>query len=351
MRKLLYLVLVTAYLILPTIALAGPQSTTYEIKDYTFGGGGTSEAGADSTNYTLFGTAGEIDNGALDSTSYTLGGGLTYTLKADVPAAPTFTNPSQNYDRLKFIIDEGGNPSDATYAIAISTDNFSSDTRYIQNDNTIGASLGSEDWQSYANWGGATGEYVTGLLQNTTYYIKVKAERGNFTESQYSATSSVTTSTPSLTFGLDAASLTFNNLDSGNSYTDSSKTTVLTTSTNAYNGYIVYGRATQALTFGSNNIAHYGSPNSAPTTWSGTGFGYTTSDTDLSGGTANRFSGSKYAGFTNSAPGDPVADHTGPVLTAISGEQFTLSYRVTTDSTKPAGTYTSTIIYVVVPEY
>lgn len=334
-------------------AIAGPQSTTYEIKDYTFGAGGTGESGVTgATNYTIFGTAGELDTGKLNGASlYSIGGGLTYTLKANVPAAPTFTNPSQNYDRLKFIIDDGGNASDATFAIAISTDNFASDTRYVQNDDTVGTSLGAEDWQSYTNWGGATGEYVTGLLPNTTYYIKVKAVQGNFTESEYSLATSATTSNPSLTFGIDSATLTFSHLNPGNSYTDSSKSTVLTTSTNAYNGYIIYGRVTQALTLGSNNIANYASPNSAPSTWSGTGFGYNTDDTSLTGGTANRFSGGKYAGFTTSAPGDPIADHTGPVLTTVSNENFTVSYRVTAASDTAAGTYGTTVLYVIVPEY
>ena len=332
-------------------ALAGPQSTTYELIEYGFGAGGLS--GADSTSFSLFGTVGEVDMGKLTSDTYGLGSGLVFTVKADVPPAPSLTNPSQNYERLKFIVNEGGNPSDATYAIAISTDNFVADTRFIQSDNTIGSVLGSEDWQTYSNWGSASGEYVSGLSPNTTYYIKVKAEQGNFTESEYSAVANATTSNPSLTFGIDSATLAFNNLNSGNSYTDSSKSTVLTTSTNAYNGYIIYGRVTQALTFGSNNIANYASPNSAPTTWSGTGFGYSTDDNSLTGGTGDRFTngGPKFAGFTTSAPGDPVADHSGPVLTEISNENFNISYRVSADQNTSAGTYTTTVIYVVVPEY
>ena len=334
------------------IAYAGPQSTSYEIKEYGFGAGGTGEGGVTgASNYTIFGTAGETEFGQQSSTNYNVNGGLTYTLQASVSAAPTFTNPSSNYDRLKFTLNSAVGAADTKYAIAISSDNFVSDTRYIQNDNTVGTVLGSEDWQTQPQWGGTSGAYVTGLLSNTTYYIKVKAKQGNFTESQWSAASSATTSNPSLTFGLDSYTLTFANLGSGNSYTDSSKTTVLTTSTNAYNGYTVYARVTQPLTSGSNTIANYSSPNSSPTTWSGTGFGYTTDDTTLAGGTAARFSGSKYAGFTTSYPGDPVADHAGPVLTSISSEVFNIGYRVTADSTTTAGSYTTTVLYTVVPEY
>ena len=334
---------------------AGPTSSTYELKQYGFGSGGTE--GANSTTYSLFGIAGENELGRPTSTTYALGSGLTYTLQANVPPAPTFTNPGSNYDRLKIVVNTGGNPSDTQFAIAISSDNFATDTRYVQSDYTVGSTLGSEDWMTYAGgagtgWGGASGFYVTGLLENTTYTIKVAARQGNFTQVQFGPTAQVATSVPSLTFGISATSLNIN-LNTGNSYSDTTQSTVLTTSTNAYNGYIVYGRNTGALTYGSNTILDYSSPNSAPTVWSGTGFGYSTNDSNLSGGTANRFTsgGPKYAGFSTSTPGDPVADTAGPILTPISAETYTISYEVTTTNIKPAGPYRTTVIYVIVPTY
>src|SRR5438309_1849440 len=57
----------------------------------------------------------------------------------------------------------------------------------------------------------------------------------------------VSTSTPSLTFSLNSSSITSSNLNSGNAYTDSAKTTGLTTSTNAVNGYTVYAKETDSL--------------------------------------------------------------------------------------------------------
>lgn len=332
----------------PTKILAGPESTTYELKEYGFGAGGA--VGAESTSYSLFGMVGETEYGQLSSTNYSVNSGLTYTIISNVPAAPTFTNPSNNYDRLKFVIDNGSNPTDAKFAIGISTDNFVT-TNYIQDDNTVGSTLGSEDWQTYANWGSATGEYVTGLTPGTTYKIKVKAKQGNFTETPWSATATVATTQPSLTFGVDSHSITFDSLYGGNSWTDSSKSTVLTTSTNAYNGYTVYAHVTQALTSGVTTIPNYASSNASPSTWAGYGFGYNTSDTDLTGGTANRFSGSKYAGFTTTSTGDPVADHAAPVTTEISNEQFTISYKVATQDIQKAGTYSTTALYVVIPNY
>ncbi len=338
---------------LTLIAFAAyPASTNYRIQEYSFGSGGTTNS--TSSNFGLYGVAGQIEFGRPSSTNFQMGSGLTYIMKAHVPGVPTFTNPSSNYDRLQFILNTSNNPADAEYAISISSDNFVSDVRYIKSDNTIGTTLTSADFQTYTDWGGASGEYVTGLLQGTTYTIKVKARQGDYTESEYGPTAQAATTTPSLTFSVDSNNVTFSNLNSGNSYTDGSKTTTLTTSTNAYNGYVVNARSTGPLTAtGFGTIADYSSPNSAPTTWSGNGFGYTTNDSSLTGGTADRFTigGPKYAGFTTSTPGDPVADHAGPVTSAIVNEQFTITYRVQTAASQKAAKYSSTVLYIVVPSY
>jgi heat shock protein HslJ len=307
-----------------------------------------------STNFEMFGTAGEIDAGKPYSANYKAGSGLIYTLKLNVPPAPTLSNPATNYDRLKFIINQGGNASDATYAISISTDNFVSDIKYIKSDKTIGNTLTTSDYKTYANW--APGDFVTGLRSGTTYYVRARARIGNFTETEWGpASTGITTSNSSLTFSLNSSSVTFDNLSPSNSYTDSAKYTQMTTSTNAYNGYTVYGRENQALKTADNfTISDYSGTNNTPTTWSGTGFGYTTDDTNLGGtGGINRFSGgTKYAGFITTGPGDIVADHSGPVQDpTISNEHFNIHYRVTVDATTPAGTYSNIILYTIVPTF
>ncbi len=330
---------------------AGPQSTTYEIKSYDFGSGGTSAD--NSTTYSLFGNTGQVDGLNLNSTNYTNLPGLVFTIGTNVPGAPTLTTPGNNYDRIKISINTSNNPSDTIYAIQVSTaSDFSTNVNYVKSDYTLGPTLTSSDYQTNSTWG-SSGFFVTGLSSNTTYYVRVKAKQGNFTESEYGPSANITTNVASLSFSLNSSTLTFNNLNSGNSYTDSTQTNVLTTSTNAYNGYTIYGRDTQALTTGNGDtIANYASTNASPTTWSGTGFGYNTNDTSLSGGTANRFSGSKYAGFGTTGPGDPVADNPGPVTSsAISNEQFTISYRITGSATTPAGTYNNTIVYTIVPSW
>jgi hypothetical protein len=336
-------------------ALAGPASTNYQLQEYGFGAGGT-DTSMSSTNFKLFGTAGEVETGRPSSTNYKAGSGLIYTLKLNVPPAPTLSNPATNYDRLKFVLNEGGNKSDATYAIEISTDDFVSDTKYIKSDKTIGNTITTSDYKTYANWGGAAGDFVTMLRSGTTYYIRARARLANFTETEWGPSSlGLATSNSSLTFSLDNSSITFDSLSASNSYTDSSKSTIMTTSTNSYNGYSVYGSENQSLkTLDNYTISNYSGTNASPTTWSGTGFGYTTNDSNLSGtGGVNRFAtATKYAGFITTGPGDIVADNLGPVQDpTITNEQFVVSYRVTVDSTTPAGTYTNVILYTIVPTF
>jgi hypothetical protein len=170
-------------------------------------------------------------------------------MQANVPPAPTFTNPSNYYNRLKLVLDNGNNPSDSTFAIAISTDNFASDTQYVQSDNTVGSTLGSEDWQSYTAWGGATGFYIIGLNPNTTYTVKVAAEQGNFTQTGYGPTAQVATSNVTLAFDIDVSAsdtetaapytVSLGNLTAG-SVTTASNYIWIDLSTNAENGGVVY---------------------------------------------------------------------------------------------------------------
>lgn len=329
-----------------------PSSTNYKIQEYSFGAGGSTNSA--STNFGLFGVVGQVEFGRPSSSNFKVGSGLTYLMKAPVPQAPTFTNPASTYDRLHFVINPSNNPTDTTFALQISTDSaFLTNINYIKSDNTVGTSLTNADFQTYTAWGGASGADVTGLAPNTTYYLRVKARQGDYTESEYGPSASATTSVPSLTFSVDANTITFDNLNAGNSYTDTSKSTTITTSTNAYNGYIVNARSTGPLTTTGATISDYGSPNGSPTTWTGNGFGYTTNDSDLTGGTADRFTngGAKYAGFTTSTPGDPVADHAGPVTSAIVDEDFTIGYRIQTASSQKAAKYSTTVLYIVVPNY
>lgn len=176
-----------------------PASGNYELHDFGLGAGGVGIT--DSSNYSLSGIAGEVSGDQGSGTTYNLGPGLQFTRQSNVPAAPTFSNPNNFYNKLQFIIDTGGNPSDTVFAIAISTDDFVT-TNFIQADGTIGATA---VYQTYTDWGGGSGEYVVGLASSTTYKIKVKAVHTKYTETEYSVAATAATTAPSLAFDIDVS--------------------------------------------------------------------------------------------------------------------------------------------------
>lgn len=180
------------------------ESSTYKLKGYEFGGGGGTDI--ESTTYSLEGIVGE-GAGELSSTTYKSYSGLTFVQNANVPPAPTFVNSANWYNKLKITINkDAGDPSDVKYAIAVSTDDFAT-TQWVQSDtNTLSSALGSEDFQSYTDWGGATGEFIIGLSPNVTYKAKVTSTQGKYTQSMLSASATAATVNVSLEFDLDVSS-------------------------------------------------------------------------------------------------------------------------------------------------
>ncbi|OGK22471.1 hypothetical protein A3C24_00020 [Candidatus Roizmanbacteria bacterium RIFCSPHIGHO2_02_FULL_37_24] len=184
------------------VFLTLPTSTNYILRSFEFGGGGDSSS---STNYSIESILGE-DAAQGSSTNYSLNSGLAFVQQSHVPPAPTFVNSASWYNKLKITINQDDTaPTDTTYAIAISDDNWVT-TEWVQSDNTVGATLGIEDFQTYTNWGGASGEFVTGLTANTTYKVKVKSRQGNYTESPLGPEASAATVSVSLTFDIDVSS-------------------------------------------------------------------------------------------------------------------------------------------------
>lgn len=227
-------------------------------------------------------------------------------------------------------------------------------------DYSIGTTPGGTDIKG---WGTAGDESVTSGSDNTltlrtsqVYYVNIRAldEAGNISSGVASNGQYVL---PTLSFGVSPGSVTFDNLNSTNSYADS-KTTTLTTSTNAYGGYVVRAFALGLLSGAGSTIADFPGSYAATAAWgSNTGFGYTTSDDDITGfPSSGSCTGSGvapcYAAFSQTKPGDVVANHMANVTgTPISNEQFTISYRVATPNTQKATNYAGTIIYSVTPMY
>lgn len=343
----------------PLVSHAQLQSENYQLQDYSVGAS-TTDPSTGSTNFQLFAESGASTGGEAVGPNFQIMSGLAFANQADIPQTPTLENPVEYYDRLKFTLNPGSDPADTKYAIAISRDDFAT-TQFISADLTVVDELAAEDWQVYADWGGAQGEVVTGLLSGSDYAIKVKAIQGEFTESNYSLPAEASTVWPSLTFSVDG------DAEMGiwreeNNYSSTSVST-LTTSTNAYNGYKIYAFATQPLTRqnGSEIISNISATYANPISWTvGTGFGYTTNDTSVGGSQqwnqdpCPGDSGQPlcYAPFSQTAPGDVVADHESELgESTIIDEEFLLTYKVVTEPTQTAGTYSTTIVYTVVPTY
>ena len=201
MRKLRALSVILSVLVMAITPLAlasNPSTTNYQLNSFGFGSGGT--ANSTTPTYALEGITGEVSGQTESTTTYSTKPGYIETQQANVPTI-TLTNPSNYYDKLKFVIGQENNPTDATYALQISTtSDFSSNINYVKSDHTIGGTLTTADYQTYSSWGGASGTTIIGLSSSTTYYIRAKATQGKFTESGYGPSSSAATVGQQLSF-------------------------------------------------------------------------------------------------------------------------------------------------------
>ncbi|OGC45197.1 hypothetical protein A2400_01775 [candidate division WS6 bacterium RIFOXYB1_FULL_33_14] len=212
-----------------TLFAAELDSTNYKIVGATTKGGAILETA--SGDYSALLEVGRISNNPRNySTSYKM---LTSPEQAFLPAVPevscfeTTTSGSSNcttgptelstggmvaicgpsgcYDKARFEIDINGNPTDTLYAVMISTDNFSSDIRYIDGSSFWPESLSTHnlsDFLTKTDW--ETPDFnIQGLQTATTYYIKILALHGDFTQTQEGPFATATTSAGSVFFDLD----------------------------------------------------------------------------------------------------------------------------------------------------
>lgn len=177
-----------------------PATTGYRLKGYSVGGGGGKLSG---TGYQVEGNVGEPAAQTTGST-YQLNAGLAFVIQADVPTITLTNTGSVLYDKLRYVLNNQKNPTDATFAIAISSDNWVT-TNYIKADNTIGPTA---VYQTYSAWGSGTGNDVIGLISGTTYKVKARATQGYYSESPFGPEASATTSNPSISFKIDIGGTT-----------------------------------------------------------------------------------------------------------------------------------------------
>lgn len=216
-----------------------PATSTYQLNSYGFGSGGT--ANSTTSTYALEGISGEIGGQTATTSTYNLKPGFVETQQANMPKISAFDNGSGTYyNKLHFVIDQQSNPTDALYALQISTtSNFSSGVNYVKSDLTIGSSLTLSDYQTYATWGGSGGANIIGLSANTTYYLRAKATQGKYTESGYGPSLSAATVNPSLSFSVSPTSIDMGNLPVG-TVVDAPSNISITFATNALSGGDVY---------------------------------------------------------------------------------------------------------------
>lgn len=222
-----------------------PATSNYQLQSYGFGSGGTSSSST--ATYSLEGSVGELSGQPSSTANSSIKPGFIQTQQAHVPQlAGLDNNGGQYYNKLHFAIDPQGNPSDATYLIAVSTDNFVTDTRYVQADGTLSTTLSTAHYQTYSAWGGSAGSVMIGLLPSTTYSVKLRATQGRFTESAYGPATSQATAAPSLTFNLVTSnqavppfSINLGTLNAGSIVT-STETINTTLTTNGTSGGDVY---------------------------------------------------------------------------------------------------------------
>jgi len=229
---------------------------------------------------------------------------------------------------------------------------------------SIGTTAGATDIKTWTDNSTTASVTATSLTLRTSqaYFFNVRAydNAGNIT----TRSSNGQMVAPSLSFSVSPTTLTFDNLNAGNSYTNT-KTTTLDTTTNAYGGYIIRLAVSDYLTSGSLTIPDFtGGSYASPDSWQSgdTGFGYTSDDTDVQG--VNKFQSSPncpggsalaspgcYAPYSHTRPGDIVADYTTNVTGSPVSNQFTITHRLTTSATQAASSYSAILIYTITALY
>lgn len=217
------------------------DGTNYSIIGDTFNSGGGVDSSS-SSNYDALASIGSPFTGVYDSTSFKAQFGFNYQIEAPRPHAPTVQNTNDYYDKLEFIlnsIDLNENDSDTLYAVAVTKASDWSDPatiEFVQDDYSVGAVLGIEDYMDKIDWGDTSGILITGLDPLTTYKVRVSALKGDFTGSDWGDEASAVTSVPYVNFSIDSTTSTFGVLNA-NAVSTASPVATLEVNTNVDSGY------------------------------------------------------------------------------------------------------------------
>jgi hypothetical protein len=203
-------------------------SPSYKIEGLTFGADG----GADlnSANFRLnLSAGGNLNDVKLQSTSYKVGAGVKSVLQANIPQLACFesttsastdcTDPAVVpngmeqvcgfggcFNKARFEIDAQGNPTDTLYSVQITTDAGWGSWNYVDGTSRFIESVANHDIDDYLTesvWESGAGVFnIVGLDPAVTYYLRITALRGDFTESGYSNVLSSTTGVATTSFNV-----------------------------------------------------------------------------------------------------------------------------------------------------
>ena len=308
------------------------SSTSYQLNSYGIGPGGTNSS--TSTSYSLQGSAGEQANGTSSGTTDIAHTGSVQTEQIAVPPAPTLSNGSGiDYNELNFIVNTGQDPSDATYAVAVSTGSCNNSPLYVQASGALGA---SQVYQSYSpGWGGGTGSFVTGLSSNTTYYVNVAAKQGQFTNTEFGACASLATASVSTTFSIAPSTITLSNLLPATVITSSNMTANFATNA-SYGGAVYVSGANSGLYSTSQNSTIAAITGNLGALSQGSGL-QATGPTESSGGpllTVSPFNGTGNSVGAESVIPAQILSSTTPIV----GGLAYVNFQAEASKTTPAGT-------------
>lgn len=358
---------ITAAVLLFALALSSVRalaqvssSSNYRLDeaDFDFGGGTAS-----SVNYTSRDGLGGFETGKSTSSLWQVFTGFFHESFPGIPGQPLFTNTGGTmYNALDFVIETGGNSADTEFAIAISTDDFAT-TYFVQADDTIGS---APAWQTYLDWGGASGQRLINLTSSTTYKIKVKARYGPGSESGYSLAATAATVAPifsvtitgtstgttlagiTTNISTTATSVAFSQLQPGSIKIGAQTITVTTNAAAGYTTTIMQDRDLSSENGAA--ISAVTASNASPAPWPSLvtmgRFGYHTSDTSLCIGTAGRFSAADTFAAATSTPYE-ISCNSGPA----SAESTHVILKVEVGASQPAGNYANLITYIASPQY
>lgn len=211
-------------------------SSHYSLNSYSVGPAGTNNS--HSTTYYTQSTGGELSGNGTAATGVKGTSGQAQAEQLAVPQAPTLSNGGNTYYNQLLVMlnnNAGTNsyPADVTFSVGVSTTNCftsacigSGSVKFVQTGGTLGT---GQFYQTYSAWGSTSGSSIVGLQPSTTYYVAVAAEEGMFTNTEYGASATAATVSPSIAYSVSPNTLNLGSLLPGSVTTSGTVTFSLTT--------------------------------------------------------------------------------------------------------------------------